>query len=90
MNEPLSIIEKQVKQFCARIGTDPLLVQGPGGNVSWKDDDVLWIKASGKWLAKACDEEIFVPVSLSYLQEAISNKNFSCSPLILGGTKLRT
>ena len=89
MNEPLSIIEKQVKQFCARIGTDPLLVQGPGGNVSWKDDDVLWIKASGKWLAKACDEEIFVPVSLSYLQEAISNKNFSCSPLILGGTKLR-
>jgi len=30
MNEPLSIIEKQVKQFCARIGADPLLVQGPG------------------------------------------------------------
>ena len=89
MNEPLSIIEKQVKQFCARIGTDPLLVQGPGGNVSWKDNDVLWIKASGKWLAKACDEEIFVPVSLSYLQEAISNKNFSCSPSILGETKLR-
>ena len=89
MNEPLSIIEKQVKQFCARIGTDPLLVQGPGGNVSWKDNDVLWIKASGKWLAKACDEEIFVPVSLSYLQEAISNKNFSCSPSILGDTKLR-
>ena len=89
MNEPLSIIEKQVKQFCARIGTDSLLVQGPGGNVSWKDNDVLWIKASGKWLAKACDEEIFVPVSLSYLQEAISNKNFSCSPSILGDTKLR-
>jgi len=89
MNEPISIIEKQVKQFCARIGTDPLLVQGPGGNVSWKDNDVLWIKASGKWLAKACDEEIFVPVSLSYLQEAISNKNFSCSPSILGDTKLR-
>lgn len=89
MNEPLSIIGKQVKQFCARIGTDPLLVQGPGGNVSWKDNDVLWIKASGKWLAKACDEEIFVPVSLSYLQEAISNKNFTCSPLILGDTKLR-
>jgi rhamnose utilization protein RhaD (predicted bifunctional aldolase and dehydrogenase) len=90
MNEPLSIIEKQVNQFCARIGTDPLLVQGPGGNVSWKDNDVLWIKASGKWLAKACVEEIFVPVSLSYLQEAISNKNFSCSPLILGDTKLRS
>ncbi len=89
MNEPISIIEKQVKQFCARIGTDPLLVQGPGGNVSWKDNDVLWIKSSGKWLAKACDEEIFVPVSLSYLQEAISNKNFTCTPLILGDTKLR-
>jgi len=89
MNEPLSIIEKQVKQFCARIGTDPLLVQGPGGNVSWKENDVLWIKASGKWLAKACDEEIFVPVSLSYLQEAISIKAFDSSPSILGDTKLR-
>ena len=89
MKEPLSIIEKQVKHFCARIGTNSLLVQGPGGNVSWKDNDVLWIKASGKWLSKACDEEIFVPLSLSYLQEAISNKNFTCTPLILGDTKLR-
>lgn len=89
MKKPLSIIEKQVKEFCARIGTDPLLVQGPGGNVSWKDNDSLWIKASGKWLSKASDEEIFVPVSLSHLQDAISNKNFASSPLTLGDTKLR-
>lgn len=89
MNESSSIIEKQVKEFCAQIGTDPLLVQGPGGNVSWKDNDALWIKASGKWLGKALDEEIFLPVSLTYLQEAIRNKNFTCSPLILGDTKLR-
>lgn len=89
MNELSSIIEKQVKEFCARIGADPLLVQGPGGNVSWKDNDALWIKASGKWLAKALDEEIFLPVSLTYLQEAIRNKNFASSPLILKDTKLR-
>ncbi len=58
-------IEKQVKAFCAQIGADPLLVQGPGGNVSWKDGDVLWVKASGAWLAHAAGkDEIFIPVDL--------------------------
>ena len=35
----------------ARIGQDPLLVQAGTGNTSIKLDGVLWIKASGKWLA---------------------------------------
>ena len=42
-----------VEDFCSRIGADPLLVQGAGGNVSWKKGSVLWIKASGTWLAHA-------------------------------------
>lgn len=45
-------------------GEDRLLVQGVGGNVSWKDADTLWIKASGTSLRDA-SPEIFVPVSLS-------------------------
>lgn len=48
-----------------RIGCDPLLVQGSGGDTSVKVDGTLWIKASGKWLSKAGNEEVFVPVELS-------------------------
>lgn len=33
--------------LAARLGRDPLLVQGPGGNISLKRDDVMWVKASG-------------------------------------------
>jgi len=37
---------RQVLQFCSRIGSDSTLVQGAGGNISWKDGNILWIKAS--------------------------------------------
>jgi rhamnose utilization protein RhaD (predicted bifunctional aldolase and dehydrogenase) len=46
----------------ARVGRNILLVQGAGGNSSVKDGDVLWVKASGTWLADAESEEIMVPV----------------------------
>ena len=36
----------------ARIGGDIGLIQGAGGNTSLKDDGVLWIKASGRWLVE--------------------------------------
>ena len=54
----------------ARVGADPLLVQGPGGNTSLKVDDTLWIKASGTWLARAGTEDVFVPVALGPLLDA--------------------
>lgn len=75
-----SSIEKQVKAFCARIGADPLLVQGAGGNVSWKDGGVLWVKASGTWLAEAESNDIFVPVNLTHLQDALAKQDFSVKP----------
>lgn len=49
----------------ARLGADPMIVQGGGGNASVKCDDVLWVKASGTWLAHAQAEPVFVPVRLS-------------------------
>lgn len=82
-------IEKQVKAFCAQIGSDPLLVQGAGGNVSWKSDGVLWIKASGTWLAEAELKDIFVPVSLMDLQDAIARRDFSVQPVVTGESDLR-
>ena len=45
-----------------RMGSDPLLVQGPGGNSSIKINGVMWIKASGTLLSRARTEEIFVAV----------------------------
>jgi ribulose-5-phosphate 4-epimerase/fuculose-1-phosphate aldolase len=48
----------------ARVGRDPLLVQASSGNTSIKLDETLWIKASGKWLARAMEEETLVPVPL--------------------------
>jgi len=84
-----SSIEKQVKAFCALIGADPLLVQGAGGNVSWKDGSVLWVKASGTWLAEAESKEIFVPVNLTHLQDALAKQDFSVKPEMANGSGLR-
>ena len=47
------MMREAMMNFCASIGSDPLLVQGPGGNVSWKENNCLWVKASGTWLASA-------------------------------------
>ncbi|MDX8350228.1 class II aldolase/adducin family protein [Cognatiyoonia sp. IB215446] len=50
------------RALSAKLGQDPLRVQGPGGNTSIKDGDVMWIKASGTELADAETRNIFVPV----------------------------
>ncbi|MDQ0471715.1 class II aldolase/adducin family protein [Labrys wisconsinensis] len=55
----------------ARIGADPALVQGAGGNTSIKQDGVLTIKASGAWLAHALEKPIMVPVRLDPLLRAV-------------------
>lgn len=63
-----------LEDFSARIGRDPLLVQGATGNTSIKLGDILWIKASGKWLLHAKSDDIFVPVPLDDVQRSIRNK----------------
>jgi rhamnose utilization protein RhaD (predicted bifunctional aldolase and dehydrogenase)/uncharacterized protein YfkK (UPF0435 family) len=60
-------------ELSARLGCDPLLVQANNGNISVKLDGVLWIKASGKWLANAKREETFVPVELAIIKESLRN-----------------
>ena len=55
-----------------RIGRDPALVQGPGGNTSIKRDGIMTIKASGTWLAQARERPIMVPVRLDPLLQAIA------------------
>lgn len=55
----------------AQIGRDPLLTQASAGNTWIKIDGRLWIKASGKWLANALQEDIFVPVDLLELRNCV-------------------
>ncbi|WP_224825974.1 class II aldolase/adducin family protein [Cognatishimia sp. MH4019] len=50
------------RTLSARLGQDPLQVQGPGGNTSIKEGEVMWIKASGTELADAEVKPIFVAV----------------------------
>lgn len=89
MNQPAGSMRDAVTGFCATAGTDPLLVQGAGGNVSWKEDDTLWIKASGTWLAHAAEKDIFVPVDLAHLRGAVAAGQFDVTPAVRGGSVLR-
>ena len=55
----------------ARLGQNPLQVQGPGGNTSLKSGDIMWIKASGTWLADADRADIMVPVDANRMRQSL-------------------
>jgi rhamnose utilization protein RhaD (predicted bifunctional aldolase and dehydrogenase) len=61
-----------LRVFSARIGSDPSLTQAAGGNTSFKSEGVLWIKASGTWLAHALERDIMVPVRIVPLLDAVA------------------
>lgn len=82
-------MRESINKYCAAIGTNPSLVQGAGGNVSWKADNTLWIKASGTWLADAASKDIFVPVDLVHLRKAIALGDFGVTPKLIGESTLR-
>jgi rhamnose utilization protein RhaD (predicted bifunctional aldolase and dehydrogenase) len=62
-----------LKKLSARVGADPLLVQAAGGNTSLKENGILWIKASGTWLMNAERDDIFVPVRMAPLLQAVAD-----------------
>lgn len=78
-----------ITAFCRAAGSDPLLVQGAGGNVSWKEGDTLWIKASGTWLADAGEKDIFVPVELGRLKMALARDDYDVIPKVADASSLR-
>jgi rhamnose utilization protein RhaD (predicted bifunctional aldolase and dehydrogenase) len=69
MREPAQLDD--LRHMSARVGRNMLLVQGAGGNSSIKDGGVLWVKASGTWLADAEAKDIFVPVSIGAARAAL-------------------
>jgi len=80
---------KDMRRYCAKLGTDPLLVQGAGGNASWKEGSILWVKASGTWLADAEEEEIFIPVDLVAMTSELAEINYAVLPKVLSDTKAK-
>src|SRR5581483_8603936 len=57
----------------AALGANPLRTQAAGGNTSIKRDAVMWIKASGAWLADALQRDLMTPIRLAPLLEAIES-----------------
>jgi rhamnose utilization protein RhaD (predicted bifunctional aldolase and dehydrogenase) len=64
---------RALRELSAEVGADPLRTQGAGGNTSIKRDGVMWIKASGTWLADALAQKIMTPVRLEPLRRAIAD-----------------
>ena len=64
---------KDLAALSARIGADPLLIQGAGGNTSIKDGGVMWIKASGTLLADALSRDVFVACDLPAMRAALAS-----------------
>ncbi len=56
------LVTPEFRVLSAKLGQDPLQVQGPGGNTSIKESAVMYIKASGTELADAEAANIFVAV----------------------------
>ena len=75
MNKPN--LRLQVETLCEKISSNRLIIQGAGGNVSWKDDLHLWIKLSGTWLSEATKKNIFTSILLSDLSDLIKKDQFS-------------
>jgi len=67
VNEDLGLL----LDLAGRVGRNPLLTQASTGNISLKLDGVLWIKASGKWMADATAGRILIPLDLAGVHASI-------------------
>jgi rhamnose utilization protein RhaD (predicted bifunctional aldolase and dehydrogenase) len=64
--------------LAARLGRDPLVIQGPGGNISLKRDGVMWVKASGTWMAEATERPILIPIDVSAVLDGLAAGDPAC------------
>ncbi len=59
-------------EVSARVGGNLDLVQAGGGNTSIKEDGALWVKASGKWLSRAAEDDMFLPVPMADIERQLA------------------
>ena len=72
-----------VERLCQKISKDQLIIQGAGGNVSWKTDTHLWIKLSGTWIEDAKNKDIFGSIQLDKLNNLINQESFVADPSLM-------
>ena len=60
-----------LRELTESVGSDPLLTQASTGNTSIKRDGVLWIKSTGKWMAHALREDVFIPLDLAVVSSCL-------------------
>ena len=65
----------KLKKLSAKLGNDLSLIQASGGNTSIKLDGKLWVKASGKKLKNALNEDIFVSLDLIKIRNELAINN---------------
>lgn len=91
--EPPQAEFSALETTASEIGANPMLIQAAGGNVSLKDGEVMWIKASGTLLAEAKEKNIFVAVDLPLMRAALASGDpHADTPvrfLLPGGSGLR-
>jgi rhamnose utilization protein RhaD (predicted bifunctional aldolase and dehydrogenase) len=63
-----------LRELTQRVGSNPLLAQASTGNTSTKLDGVLWIKASGRWMADARQNEILIPLELADVHQCLQRE----------------
>jgi len=64
---------KRLKELTGRVGSDPLLTQASTGNSSAKLDGKLWIKASGRWMADALRDDIFIALDHGHVVDCLEH-----------------
>lgn len=69
---------EELRALSAEVGGNPALVQAAGGNTSVKQGAVMWIKASGTWLAHARERDIMVPVDIEGLRAGLERGDPNC------------
>jgi len=69
------MLPQEFIDLSAMIGKNYMFIQGAGGNSSYKINNEMWVKASGKWLSNAAKEDLFVSVDLNIIQQNIKSNN---------------
>lgn len=84
---------RALEALAADLGANRDLVQGAGGNASLKHAGVLWVKASGTWMADALRRPTFVAVELAAVSRMLESEGAAFEPtrlpLLHGGDGLR-
>jgi len=68
---PISLVE-----ITEKVGKDINLVQGPGGNISYKNENFMLIKASGMKMSDVKQKNIFVKTNHRRIANEIENDNY--------------